>query len=104
VVDDGGGLPAGVQGKPPYAWEPFTPIVFELGVLLSAFTALGSMLALNGLPRWHHPLFNKDRFLRCSQDRFCIAIEAADAKFNPESTKRLLQSAGAHAIELVEQD
>jgi len=96
--------PLVVQGKPPYAWEPFTPIVFELGVLLSAFTALGSMLALNGLPRWHHPLFNKDRFLRCSQDRFCIAIEAADAKFNPESTKRLLQSAGAHAIELVEQD
>jgi hypothetical protein len=94
--------PLVVQGKPPYAWEPFTPIVFELGVLLAAFTALGSMLALNGLPRFHHPLFAKDRFLRCSQDRFCIAIEAADGKFNPEATRRLLQSSGAHAVELVE--
>ncbi len=95
--------PLVVQGKPPSAWEPFTPIVFELGVLLSAFTALGSMLALNGLPRWHHPLFAKDRFLRCSQDRFCIAIEAADAKFNPQSARSLLQSAGAQAVELVEE-
>ncbi len=96
-------FPLSVQGKPPWAWEPFTPIVFELSILLSAFTALGSMLALNGLPRWHHPLFAKDRFLRCSQDRFCIAIEAADGKFNPQSTRNLLQSTGAHAVELVEE-
>lgn len=95
--------PMVVQGKPPYAWEPFTPIVFELGVLLSAFSALFGMLALNGLPRWHHPLFAKDRFLRVSQDRFCIAIEAADAKFNPESTRSLLKAAGAHSVELVEE-
>jgi hypothetical protein len=95
-------FPVVVQGKPTWAWEPFTPIVFELGVLCSAFTALLSMLALNGLPRWHHPLFAKDRFLRCSQDRFCIAIEAVDAKFNPQSARSLLQQAGATAVELVE--
>jgi len=95
--------PVVVQGKPPWAWEPFTPIVFELGVLCSAFTALLSMLALNGLPRWHHPLFAKERFLRCSQDRFCIAIEAVDAKFSPQGARSLLQSAGAHAVELVEE-
>lgn len=95
--------PLVVQGKPPWAWEPFTPIVFELSVLLASFTALGAMLALNGLPRWHHPLFQKDRFLRCSQDRFCIAIEAADGKFEPGATRKLLEAAGAKAIELVEE-
>src|SRR5678815_620485 len=95
--------PIVVQGKPPTAWEPFTPIVFELGVLFAAFTALLGMLALNGLPRFHHPLFAKDRFLRVSQDRFCIAIEAADAKFDPQSTRRLLEGAGARHIELVEE-
>jgi hypothetical protein len=68
--------PLVVQGKPPWSWEPFTPIVFELSVLLAAFTTLGAMLALNGLPRFNHPLFKKDRFLRMSQDRFGIAIEA----------------------------
>lgn len=95
--------PLVVQGKPPWAWEPFTPIVFELGVLFSAFTALLSMLALNGLPRHYHPLFKKERFLRVSQDRFAIAIEARDTRFDPQATRRLLESAGARAIELVEE-
>lgn len=96
-------FPLVVQGKPPGSWEPFTPILFELSVLLAAFTTLGAMLALNGLPRFHHPLFKKDRFLRVSQDRFAIAIEAADAKFEPQAARRLLESAGARAIELVEE-
>jgi hypothetical protein len=95
--------PLVVQGKPTWAWEPFTPILFELSVLLAAFTTLGAMLALNGLPRFHHPLFKKDRFLRMSQDRFGIAIEASDGKFDPASTRRLLESAGARSIELVEE-
>jgi hypothetical protein len=91
-----------VQGKPGYVWEAYTPIIFELGVLFAAFSALFSMLALNGLPRFYHPLFKKDRFLRISQDRFAIAIEASDARFDPQGTRRLLESAGAKAIELVE--
>jgi hypothetical protein len=95
--------PLPVQGKPPTAWEPYVPILFELSVLLAAFTALFSMLMLNGLPRWHHPLFAKDRFLRISQDRFAIAIEAVDPKFDPHAVRKLLESAGAKAVELVEE-
>jgi hypothetical protein len=95
--------PLVVQGKPYDAWEPFTPIVFELSVLLASFTALIAMLAMNGLPRWYHPLFKKDRFLRCSQDRFAIAIEAADPRFDPAVTRKLLVDTGARAIELVEE-
>lgn len=95
--------PLVVQGKPPWAWEPFTPIVFELGVLFSAFSALIGMLALNGLPRHYHPLFKKERFLRISQDRFAIAIEARDPRFDPQGTRRMLEAAGAKAIELVEE-
>jgi hypothetical protein len=92
-----------VQGKPPGAWEPYIPIGFELSVLLAAFTALLSMFALNGLPRHHHPLFSKESFLRISQDRFAIAIEAADPKFDPQAARRLLEGAGAKAVELVEE-
>ena len=95
--------PLVVQGKPYDAWEPFTPIVFEISVLLAAFSALISMLALNGLPRFYHPLFKKDRFLRVSQDRFAIAIEATDPRFDPQSTRKLLVDSGAKAIELVEE-
>jgi hypothetical protein len=96
-------FPLVVQGKPYDAWEPWTPVTFELGVLLSAFTALISMLALNGLPRYHHPLFHKDRFLRSGQDRFFICVEASDPKFDPHRTRRLRESAGALDIDLVEE-
>ncbi len=94
--------PLTVQGKPYGAWEPFTPIVFELGVLFSAFTALLAMLSMNGLPRWNHPLLKKERFLRASQDRFVIAVEATDPRFNPEAVRTLLHAAGGTQIDLVE--
>lgn len=91
------------QGKPYSSWQAFVPITFELGVLLAAFTALIGMLARNGLPRWHHPLFKKARFLSSSDDRFFICVEASDAKFDPEVTRGLLERAGASSIELVEE-
>ena len=92
-----------VQGKPYDAWEPFVPITFELGVLFSAFASLIGMLALNGLPRWNHPLLKNDRFLRTSDDAFAIVIEAADAKFQGEDTVAMLQDLGAGHVELVEE-
>jgi hypothetical protein len=96
--------PIVVQGKPFAAWEPFTPVTFELGILHCAFATLIGMLALNGLPRFNHPLFNSTRFLKSSDDKFFIAIEAADAKFEPGTVKSLLESAGGTGIELVETD
>jgi hypothetical protein len=94
--------PLVVQGKPPGAWEAFVPIIFEISVLLAAFTTLFTMLAMNGLPRFYHPLFKKDRFLCMSQDTFGIAIDAADPRFDPASVRALLADAGAKHIELVE--
>jgi len=93
-----------VHGKPYGAWEPFTPITFELGVLIAGFGAVFGMLAVNGLPRWHHPLFSKERFLRASDDGFFIAVDARDPKFDESATARLLQEAGASAVETVEDE
>jgi hypothetical protein len=91
-----------VQGKPYGAWQAFIPVTFEIGVLFTAFSCIIGMLAFNGLPRWHHPLLTKERFLKTSDDKFIIAIEASDDKFDPAQTRALLQKAGAVAIELVE--
>lgn len=97
------------QGKPfgsffgAGGWQPFVPIMFEMGVLFAAFTSLFGMIAANGLPRWHHPLFSNEQFLKVSDDRFVICIEAKDAKFNPDHTRQLLKDAGATSIELVEE-
>ncbi|MEQ8844471.1 MAG: DUF3341 domain-containing protein [Phycisphaerales bacterium] len=95
--------PLVVQGKPYDSWEPFVPITFELGVLFSAFATLLGMLALNGLPRWNHPLLKNDRFLRTSDDVFAIVIEAGDSKFQGEETVAMLQGLGAGHVELVEE-
>jgi hypothetical protein len=95
--------PLVVQGKPYDSWEPFVPITFELGILFAAFTSLIGMLAMNGLPRWHHPLMKKERFLSSSEDRFFVCVEAGDDKFDPEKTRALLEEAGATSIELVEE-
>jgi hypothetical protein len=94
--------PLVTQGKPYVAWEQFVPITFELGILIASFTTLIGMLALNGLPRWNHPLFNSERFLSSSDDGFFIAIESTDPKFDPDQTRRLLSQSGASVIELVE--
>lgn len=91
-----------VQGKPTDAWEAYLPIMFELGVLHAAFAALIGMLALNGLPRHSHPLFNSERFLSTSDDRFVVAIEADDKSFDPERTPAMLESLGGTGLELVE--
>lgn len=93
-----------VQGKPYGAWEPFVPITFEMGVLFAAFTSLFGMLALNGLPRFNHPLFRSERFLSVSDDRYMIAVEADDPKFDPEQTRAFLESLGGTDIELIEDD
>lgn len=95
--------PMVVQGKPYGAWEPFMPIIFELGVLFTAFACVFGMMAFNGLPRFHHPLFGHERFYRTSNDRFMIAIEADDPNFDPQKTRALLEKAGGTDITIIEE-
>jgi len=103
ILDIFSGYPIITGGKPFFAWEQAVPIMFELTVLMSAFATLGGMFALNGLPRWYHPLFKKDRFLRVSDDRLVIAIEAKDPKFDQQDTRDFLESIGGNHIEMVEE-
>lgn len=95
-----------VAGKPVnfFTVPAFFPIMFELTILLSAFTATFGMLALNGLPRWNHPIFNWDEFKQVTDDGFFLAIEANDPNFNVEATRNLLESVGAKDITLVYED
>ncbi|MFZ4482719.1 MAG: DUF3341 domain-containing protein [Chthoniobacterales bacterium] len=95
-----------VAGKPTnfFTVPAFFPIMFELTVLISAFTATFGMLALNGLPRWHHPIFNWDCFKRVTNDGFFLAIEATDPKFDEEATRAMLEGLGASNITVVHED
>ncbi|HYF51393.1 MAG TPA: quinol:electron acceptor oxidoreductase subunit ActD [Planctomycetota bacterium] len=88
-----------VSGKPLVSLPANIPIVFELTVLFSALTAFGGMLAFNGLPMLYHPLFNLPRFARATADRFFIAIEAADPKYDVKNTRKLLSATNPSALE-----
>ncbi len=98
--------PTVVQAKPTniYTTPAFFPIMFELTILLSAFTALFGCFALMGLPRLNHPLFASKQFKKFSDDGFFVCIEARDPKFHQAETKSFLESIGARNIELVEDE
>ena len=49
--------PIDVGGRPLYALSAFAVVAFELTVLFAALAPAFGMLALNGLPRLHHPVF-----------------------------------------------
>ncbi len=95
-----------VHGKPLnlFTIPAFFPIIFELTILLSAFTAIGSLLVFSGLPRWHHPVFNWDRFAKVTDDAFFVVIEARDPHFSEKLTPRFLEELGATNITLLHEN
>jgi hypothetical protein len=93
--------PIAVGGKPLFSPIFSFPVAYELTILLGAFGSLGGMMILNRLPRLHHPLFKSERFARVTNDKFFIAIEARDPKFNDVETRRLLETAGSRHVEEV---
>jgi len=59
------------------------------------------MLGMNGLPMPYHPLFHVPRFALATRDRFFLCIEATDAKFDRQATRRFLESLGSRSVEEV---
>ena len=94
--------PMNVAGRPFHSWPMFIPITFELTILFSGlFTAIG-MLALNGLPKPHHPVFALPQFSLVTDDRFFFFIEAADPLFDLDKVKAFLNEfdpVGVYAVD-----
>jgi mono/diheme cytochrome c family protein len=93
-----------ISGKPLWSLPANIPVAFELTVLFAALTAIFATLARNLLPRHHHPLLNNERFARVTDDKFFIAIEAKDGRYEPARTRALLEGTGAVAVESVPDD
>jgi hypothetical protein len=86
--------PIDTQGKPFFSLPGFVPILDLLMILLSAIMSIVGMVALNGMPRLHHPLWEWDVFTRATHDKFFIVIEAFDPRFSEKAAIDLLNEIG----------
>jgi hypothetical protein len=98
--------PVNIAGRPPNSWPAFIPVTFELTVLGASLFSVFGMIAMNKLPRPHHPVFNVARFAKhASIDRFFLCIEATDPKFHLADSARFLQGLKAvHVTEVNDDD
>ena len=88
VVD----YPLDIGGRPLNSWPAFIVVTFEMTILFAAASAVLGMLALNGLPRLYHPVFNVPMFETASRNRFFLMILSRDARFDMEGTRAFMDS------------
>jgi hypothetical protein len=91
-------MPLNIGGKPLNSWPAFLPVTFECTVLAAALSAVLGMLALNGLPRPHHPVFNAPRFAMATRNRFFLCIEAVDPLFERHGTEKYLEELSPYGV------
>jgi hypothetical protein len=71
-----------IGNRPQHSPLAYIPITFEMGILLAAFAAFGSVFVLCRLPRLWHPVFEVPGFERATIDRFFLEVRGGDPKFD----------------------
>lgn len=94
--------PLNIGGKPTWSIPAFIPVTFEVTILFSALMAVFGMFFLNGLPKYHDPLFSIDAFAKVTDDKFFLMIGHNDSKFDLENTKAFLSDTKPQNIMMVE--
>jgi hypothetical protein len=94
--------PLNIGGRPLMSIPSMIPVTFECTILFASIGAVVGMLGMSLLPQPYHPIFNTPNFRRCSQDRFFLAVEVNDPKFDDVETKALLESTSPLNVAKVE--
>jgi len=97
--------PLVISGKPLFGLPVAIPITFELTVLFASIGAFVGLLVANRFPALYHPVLPNDRFReRGTTDRFFVAIEAGDPKFDARATRSFLEALGPSRVEELEDE
>lgn len=89
-------------GKPPFSWQAFLPVSFEIMVFFATFTAgLGMLILLNRLPSFRHPVLASRAIASITRDRFALAIESGGSEIDVAAARAALEDAGAAEIEVL---
>jgi hypothetical protein len=95
--------PLNVAGRPYYSWPAFVVPAYEWTILYAGLSAAFGMLALNGLPKPYHPVFNAPNFRNgATSDKFFLCLESTDPKFDTEETRDFLESQSPVSVVEVE--
>lgn len=94
--------PINAGGRPLNSWPMFIPIAFEMTILFAVLTAVLGMFVLNRLPMPYHPVFNAPRFALASRERYFLAIQSTDPRFDREATRAFLLSLHPYEVTDVE--
>jgi hypothetical protein len=96
-------FPLNIAGRPYFSWPAFCVPAYEWTILYAGLSACFGMLALNGLPKPYHPVFNAANFRNgASSDKFFLCIEATDPKFELADSRTFLQAQSPLSVVEVE--
>lgn len=97
-------FPVNIGGRPLNSWPMFIPVTFEMAILCAALAATFGMLAINGLPRLYHPVFNARCFDLATRDRYFLCIRTTHRQaggFDAAYYRQRLEDLGAAASDEV---
>ncbi|AWN34788.1 quinol:electron acceptor oxidoreductase subunit ActD [Methylobacterium radiodurans] len=86
-----------IGGRPRFSWPSFVVPSFAFAMMSGVVAIHLALLVLNRLPRLNHPAFNIPGFLRASEDRFFLSVQAQEEGFEPERIERRLAALPAGA-------
>jgi hypothetical protein len=78
------------------------PITFECGVLLASLCIVFGLIALSGLPRLHHPVFEVEGFRTASVDALWLSAEVN--REHEEAVAREMEKCGALQVSRVPEE
>ena len=87
-----------IGGKPMWSLAAFIPVIFECTILFAALISVGSMIAINGLPKIDPPVIDPD----LTSHKFAIFIPEDDSGFESGKVEQMLRSFGAVDVKKTE--